>query len=69
MLRRNKDFSYVDMAVRGAAIYMWIGFLICTVVVAWNAIIWGKSNSYESRDAAALMQNFSIVAAIFLVIK
>lgn len=65
MLRRTKDFSYVDMAVRGAAIYMWIGFLICAGVVAWNAITWDKSDSYQSRYAAELMQNFSIVAAIF----
>lgn len=64
MLRRTKDFSYVDMAVRGAAIYMWIGFLICAGVVVWNAITWDKSGSYQSRDQAHLMVNFSIVGAI-----
>lgn len=66
MLRRTKDFSYVDMAVRGAAIYMWIGFLICAGVVAWNAFTWDKTSSYQSLYAVQMMQNFSIVGAIFL---
>lgn len=69
MLRRTKDFSYVDMAVRGAGIYIIIGIAISVGVVAWNAIAWDKRASYGNEFKAEMMIMFTVIGTICAIYK
>lgn len=69
MLRRTKDFSYVDMAVRGASVYIMIGLVICAGVVAWNAVAWDKNRSYGNGFKEEMMIVFSVVGVLAFVYK
>lgn len=69
MLRRTKDFSYVDMAVRGAAVYIIIGIVIAIGVVVWNAIAWDKGRSYGNSFKEEMMISFTVIGFICVAYK
>lgn len=64
MLRRTKDFSYVELAVRGAAIYIWIGIALCAGMVVWVGLTGDRSSPYRREYSEMIMQNFAFAGAV-----
>ncbi|NMY13807.1 SHOCT domain-containing protein [Pseudomonas veronii] len=64
MLRRTKDFSYIELAVRGAAIYIWIGIALCLGVVVWHGLVGDRDSLWERHYNEMMMQNVAIAGVI-----
>ena len=69
MLRRTRDFSYVDMAVRGAGVYFLIGLVICICVVVLNAVAWDRDGGYGNSFKEQMIVIFSVVGVLAFVYK